>query len=298
MTTSYHRLHFLVEGQSEEIVVNNVLEPYLAGRGWTVTQSIVTTRRPAGGPNHRGGMSSWSKVEREIKLLLRNSSLDVLTTLFDFYAFPLDAPGMADVPPGLAPHDRVAHVEASLAAAAADHRFVPHLILHELETWVFAAAEQVGAVEANPQLLPAIFRKPTMAHWPSPTSVSPNSAPNARTSTLGSKSWRVACRERSHTRCRSAINGRIASVLLRPCLRGPSLGCAYSDRHRKPRSANSGSCDHSAARMRSAAYAVILRRWPEVGTPSASSSASSRRSRVPGLSGSRDRSWWSGWSVR
>nr|WP_240772592.1 DUF4276 family protein [Nocardia sp. CS682] len=66
--------------------------------------------------------------------------------MFDFYAFPPDAPGMADIPPGLAPHDRVAHVETSLAATAADRRFVPHLILHELETWVFAAAEQVGCL--------------------------------------------------------------------------------------------------------------------------------------------------------
>ncbi|MGW4844082.1 DUF4276 family protein [Nocardia brasiliensis] len=146
MTADYRRLHFLVEGQSEEIVVNNVLEPYLVDRGWTVTKSIVTTRRPAGGPNHRGGVSSWSKVEREIKLLLRNSSLDVLTTLFDFYAFPLDAPGMADIPAGLPTLGRVTHVEDSLSAAAADHRFVPHLILHELETWVFAAAEQVGCL--------------------------------------------------------------------------------------------------------------------------------------------------------
>ncbi|PFG48236.1 putative AbiEii toxin of type IV toxin-antitoxin system [Amycolatopsis sulphurea] len=36
---------------------------------------------------------------------------------------------------------QVQHVEAALSAAIGDARFVPHLVLHELETWVFAAAE-------------------------------------------------------------------------------------------------------------------------------------------------------------
>ncbi|MFE9580242.1 DUF4276 family protein [Nocardia sp. NPDC006044] len=178
MTANYHRLHFLVEGQSEEIVVNNVLGPYLADRGWAVSQSIVTTRRPAGGPNHRGGVSSWSKVEREIKLLLRDSSLGVLTTLFDFYAFPPDAPGMSDIPPGLSPHERVAHVEQSLAAAAADHRFVPHLILHELETWVFAAAEQVGCL--LPGLTERLVKDVHMAGGPELVNDGPDTAPSKR----------------------------------------------------------------------------------------------------------------------
>lgn len=178
MTANYHRLHFLVEGQSEEIVVNNVLGPYLAERGWTVSQSIVTTRRPAGGPNHRGGVSSWTKVEREIKLLLRDSSIRVLTTLFDFYAFPPDAPGMADIPSGLPPHDRVAHVERSLVAATADHRFVPHLILHELETWVFAAAEQVGCL--LPGLTERLVKDVHVAGGPELVNDGPDTAPSKR----------------------------------------------------------------------------------------------------------------------
>ncbi|WP_378738718.1 DUF4276 family protein [Nocardia brasiliensis] len=178
MTASYHRLHFLVEGQSEEIVVNNVLGPYLADRGWTVSQSIVTTKRPAGGPNHRGGVSSWTKVDREIKLLLRDSSIHVLTTLFDFYAFPPDAPGMADIPAGLTPLDRVIHVEHSLAAAAADSRFVPHLILHELESWVFAAAEQVGCL--LPGLTEQLVKDVRVAGGPELVNDGPDTSPSKR----------------------------------------------------------------------------------------------------------------------
>ncbi len=32
----------------------------------------------------------------------------------------------------------------ALATSIPDRRFLPNLVLHELETWVFAAAEQVG----------------------------------------------------------------------------------------------------------------------------------------------------------
>lgn len=180
MTANYQRLHLLVEGQTEEIVVSNVIGPYLADRGWTVSHSIVTTKRPAGGPNYKGGVSGWIKIEREIKLLLRDSSLNVLTTLFDFYAFPPDGPGMADIPPGLSPHDRVSHVEQSMANAASDRRFVPHLILHELETWVFAAAEQVGCL--LPRLTEQLLKDVRDAGGPELVNDGADTAPSKRIS--------------------------------------------------------------------------------------------------------------------
>ncbi|HEY1575202.1 MAG TPA: hypothetical protein VGG05_27990 [Pseudonocardiaceae bacterium] len=40
------RVHVLVEGQTEEVLVRDVLEPRLASAGWLVTSSIVATKRP------------------------------------------------------------------------------------------------------------------------------------------------------------------------------------------------------------------------------------------------------------
>ncbi len=151
MVNRFRRLHLLVEGQTEEIVVNQVLEPYLAERGWSVSKSLFTTKRPGGGPNHKGGITGWSRLKREIQLLLRDSSLDVLTTLIDYYAFPDSSPGMADRPHGDA-YTRVAHVEKALCADIGDERFLPHLVLHELEAWVFAAADELGDLEDDPGL--------------------------------------------------------------------------------------------------------------------------------------------------
>ncbi len=179
MTTGYRRLHLLVEGQTEEIVVNNVLEPYLRDRGWSVSVSIVTTKRTAAGSHHRGGIGSWGKLEREIRLLLRNSDLRVLTTLFDFYAFPGDSPGM-DTPPASDPYEGVAHVESAMAQAIADARFVPNLILHELETWVFAAAEQLGWLLPDPGLVEQLQADVRAAGGAELVNDHPSTAPSKR----------------------------------------------------------------------------------------------------------------------
>jgi hypothetical protein len=114
-----------------------------------VTWSIFTTKRPAGGPAFKGGLSTWPKLERELQRLLRDSSTTVLTTMFDYYAFPSNAPGMTDRPHG-SPYERVRHVESALAKAIGDGRFLPNLVLHETEAWVLADCRRLGEVMGNP----------------------------------------------------------------------------------------------------------------------------------------------------
>lgn len=135
------RLHVLVEGQTEEIVVNSVIDPYLAAQGWAVSVSILTTKRLAGGGKIRGGVSGWERIRREVGRLL--PSFDVVTTMIDYYGYPDDAPGMATRPAAGA-IERVRHVEHALEMAVDDQRFVPHLTLHETEAWVFAAANALA----------------------------------------------------------------------------------------------------------------------------------------------------------
>ena len=100
MTGGLRRVHLLVEGQTEEVVADSVIRPHLEGLGWITSLSLVKTKRPAAGPSHKGGVTGWGQVRRDIGLLLNDTSLDVLTTLFDYYAFPADCPGMGDRPSG------------------------------------------------------------------------------------------------------------------------------------------------------------------------------------------------------
>jgi Domain of unknown function (DUF4276) len=143
------RLHILVEGQTEEIVVREVIAPYFTGPDSGITWSIHTTKRPAGGPAFKGGLSRWPRLHRELEMLLRDSSITLLTTLLDYYAFPDDAPGMADRPHG-SPYDRIGHVERALTGAVGGRRFLPHLVLHETEAWVLAGCDLLGELMADP----------------------------------------------------------------------------------------------------------------------------------------------------
>ncbi|QFU85300.1 DUF4276 family protein [Amycolatopsis sp. YIM 10] len=171
------RLHLLVEGQTEEEVVRLVLSPYLAARGWIVTSSIVRTKQSADA--RRGGVTSWAKIERDIRMLLGSTKLRVLTTLFDYYGFPADAPGMADRPTGSAA-DRVRHVERALVAAVGDHRFLPHLILHETETWVFAAGTELAELRWTPELADGLKHDIAAAGGAELINDSPDTAPSKR----------------------------------------------------------------------------------------------------------------------
>jgi hypothetical protein len=134
------KLHTLVEGQTEEVIVNNVIGPYLSSEDLYVTSSILETKPPARGrPANKGGVSSWAKID---------TFTTILTTLIDYYRFPDDAPGMADRPTG-SPYARVEHVESALAEAVDSGRFLPHLVLREIEAWVLADCSRLADLLGN-----------------------------------------------------------------------------------------------------------------------------------------------------
>ena len=173
------RLHLLLEGQTEETIVRDVLGPYLTDSGWYVDFSIVKTKRPAAGPAHCGGITSWQQVERDVRLLLRDTSIDVLATLIDYYGFPNAAPGMSDRPNSDAP-TRAAHVEQALRAAIGDSRFRPHLVLHEIEAWVFAAATELGECFGDGQLAERLIHDVKVAGGPELVNDGMETAPSKR----------------------------------------------------------------------------------------------------------------------
>jgi hypothetical protein len=186
-------LHILCEGQTEEMLASDVLESHLVGTDAYVTWSVLTTKRPAGGPAFKGGVSTWPKLERELRLLLRDSSTTVLTTLLDYYAFPPEAPGMADRPHG-SPHDRVRHVESALAKAIDDARFVPNLVLHETETWVLADCRRLGEMMGDPGPAAHLERIVQLESGPELVNDGVDTAPSKRIMSAYRSTRRPCCR--------------------------------------------------------------------------------------------------------
>lgn len=173
------RLHLLVEGPTEQAIVVTVIQPYLESVDWLVTSSILATKRPACGAAHRGGVTSWAKLEREIRRLLRDSGLAVLSTVIDYYGLPDDVPGMSTRPSAGA-RQRVEHVERAVGNVIRDPRFVPHLTLHESESWVFAAARQLGDLYGDQDLAARLMADSAAAGGPELVNDGPSTAPSKR----------------------------------------------------------------------------------------------------------------------
>jgi hypothetical protein len=122
---------------------------------------------------------NWDQVQREIRLLLRDSGLLVLTTMLDYYAFPPEAPGMNTRPAGR-PGDRVGHVEGALRQHFDDQRFLPHLTLHETEAWVFAARNQLAELYGNPTIAAKLQADIDLAGGVEMVNDNPATAPSKR----------------------------------------------------------------------------------------------------------------------
>jgi hypothetical protein len=144
------QIYLLAEGQTEERFVKAVLVPHLRPLGIDLEPVIAQTKRMATGAKHRGGITSWHKVESDLRGLLGASHAVAVTTMIDLYGLPPDWPGCSlDVRPA---RDKVAAVEAAMTAAIGDRRFLPHVMLHEFETLLFTAPDVCADWAGDPQL--------------------------------------------------------------------------------------------------------------------------------------------------
>ncbi|MGW1672787.1 DUF4276 family protein [Streptomyces sp. NPDC002324] len=171
----------LCEGQTEENMVREFLDPELRAYGISLVPTILQTKTSAGGPSGRGGVSKWSKIEKDLQNLLASTPhWAAVTTLLDYYGLPQGAPGMANRPMNLPPRQRVEHVEQRMAECLDHPRFLPYLVLHETETWVFAAAEQLGDLLEEKGLAGELKRLADSKGGPEGVNDSPDTAPSKR----------------------------------------------------------------------------------------------------------------------
>ena len=132
------RVYILVEGQTEEAFLNELMVQPYARKGVYLTPIIVNTSA-----GHKGGLSSYSKVKPQIEKLCKQDSNAYVSTFFDYYALPKDFPGNTGLrlfgPAGGTA--KVAYLEQQLGAAIAHRNFIPNLTLHEFEALLLTDVE-------------------------------------------------------------------------------------------------------------------------------------------------------------
>jgi len=142
------RCLILVEGQTEERFVKDVLCPEFEPRDFYLSPTILTTKIVKSGPNFKGGVTSYAKLRADLDKLLRSGA--VVTTMIDYYGLPSDTPGMSDRPIGRA-IDRVKHVENAIFNDMGSPYLLPFLALHEFEALLFVDHETTASVIPAPE---------------------------------------------------------------------------------------------------------------------------------------------------
>jgi hypothetical protein len=144
------RVLILVEGQTEERFVKDVLGPAFWEKGLFFTATILTTKRVKDGPNFKGGVTNFAKFRNDTERLLNSASGALLTTMVDYYGLPSDFPGMDSRPPHGTPIQRVTHVENAITQHfGSSANFLPFLALHEFEAWLFSSPVELPRILAK-----------------------------------------------------------------------------------------------------------------------------------------------------
>jgi Domain of unknown function (DUF4276) len=155
----------LVEGQTEEAFVKNLLAAHLKNHGVIVIPIIVATKRLLTGDKKRGGYVPYPRLRSEILRLLNDSSAASVTTMLDYYGLAPEFPGRAS-PAGNTGLERVTSVETAWAADINNQRFVPYLALHEFEAMLFTVPSEIAtsfgqpALQSSLQNIRAAFKTP------------------------------------------------------------------------------------------------------------------------------------------
>ena len=138
------RLHFIVEGQTEETFVNRVLCPHLATLSiWTKARRVMTSHQH--GVKYRGGIMRYAQAKSDIKAwIMEDQNPDArFTTMFDLYHLPTDFPGYKDATQISDPYRRIGTLEDALRGDIADLRFIPYLQLHEFEALLLSDPQKL-----------------------------------------------------------------------------------------------------------------------------------------------------------
>jgi hypothetical protein len=138
------RVLILVEGQTEERFVKDVLGPAFFDQALFFHATILVTKRVKDGPNFKGGVTNYAKFKNDAQRLLNSAGGALVTTMLDYYRLPLDFPGMKSRPTNGTPTQRITHVEDALARNFdSPPNFVPFLALHEFEAWLFSSPTEL-----------------------------------------------------------------------------------------------------------------------------------------------------------
>lgn len=146
------RLYLFVEGPTEQTFADNVLRPHFAEHGVFLHPAVSISHARRKGKAHRGGGRKYKPMRDDIETFTKQEAgHDVrFSTMIDLYALAPDFPGLAESEKlRHLPYERVKALEQAWYDDQPDRRFLPFIVLHEYETFLFAKPDEFSLFYPN-----------------------------------------------------------------------------------------------------------------------------------------------------
>ncbi len=132
-------VYVLVEGTTEESFVNALLRDYFISFGVYLWPIQFSTSR-----KQKGGITSYSKIKRQIQLCCKQHKDAFVTTMIDYYARPGDFPGDENTLNFNDPIKSIEYLEEHFALDINHSNFLPFIVLHEFEGLLYSDPNAFG----------------------------------------------------------------------------------------------------------------------------------------------------------
>ena len=178
-----NRLFVHVEGQTEEMFVNEILDTHLCTHGFSkVSARIMGNARQR---IQRGGIRTWAAVRKGIVNHLEGDQRCIATTMVDYYDMPKTWPGRSEASE-LAFPENAESIENALASEVCEHlgtdfnpdRFIPYVMMHEFEALLFSNCKRFAEGIMKPELAPKFQAIRDEFRCPEEIDDSPETAPS------------------------------------------------------------------------------------------------------------------------
>ncbi|UCH95371.1 MAG: DUF4276 family protein [Candidatus Aminicenantes bacterium] len=128
------RVHVFVEGQTEETFVTELLQYHFLHMHIYLNPILIRT-----GKKGRGGVSTYGKIQWQIKKKCKEDKTAYVTTMLDVYGLPKDFPGKAAADKETSIQGKVRYLEDAFFKDIDQKHFIPNLLMHEFEALLFTA---------------------------------------------------------------------------------------------------------------------------------------------------------------
>lgn len=162
-------IYIYCEGATEESFINEILSPYFCNLNIYVRPIICCTKRTRM-KKFKGGVSNYEKIKDEVTKLCKQHKHEFITTMFDYYAMPLDTPMIDCKEFDL--YKRMEIIQEAINKDIGENNCFFNFVLHEFESLLFSSPTSFNLIAE-----PKIVEKIQCIHDKSPTPEHINNSP-------------------------------------------------------------------------------------------------------------------------